>query len=60
MSNPADKKWGLSVATAVLIGAIFYDLFAYLPCRVAVLVLVTAIVAILVVLFRPPPDFKPE
>jgi hypothetical protein len=60
MSNPADKEWSLSVATAVLIWAVVYDLFAYLPWRMAVLVLVTAIVAILVVLFRPPSDFKPE
>ena len=43
------------VATAVLIGAIFYDLFAYLPWRMGVLILVTAIAA-LVVVFRPPQD----
>ena len=45
------------VATAVLIWAIIYDLFAYLPWRMAALILVTAIVAALVVLFRLPQDF---
>jgi hypothetical protein len=41
------------VAMTVLIWAIFYDLFAYLPWRMGVLILVTAIAA-LVVVFRPP------
>jgi hypothetical protein len=41
------------VAGTVLVWAIIYDLFAYLPWRMAVLILVAAI-TVLVVLFRPP------
>ena len=57
MSDPADQKvsFATAAATVVLIWAIFYDLFAYLPWRIAVLILVTAIAA-LVVVFRPPHD----
>jgi len=43
------------VATAVLIWAVFYDLFAYLPWRMAVLILVTAI-AVLVIMLKAPQD----
>jgi hypothetical protein len=42
-----------SVAAAVLIWAVIYDLFAYLPWRMAVLILATAVGA-LIVLFRSP------
>ena len=41
------------VAGVALVGAIIYDLFAYLPWRMAGLILVAGI-AVLVVLFRPP------
>ena len=40
------------VATAVLIGAIVYDLFAYLPWLVAVLILAAVIAALVVLLIE--------
>ena len=54
MSDPADQKvsFATAAATVVLIWAIFYDLFAYLPWRIAVLMLAGALAA-LIVLFRP-------
>jgi len=61
MSDPSNQKGSVAngVATAVLIWAILYDLFAYTPWRVAV-ILGIAVVAALVVLFRPPQDFAKE
>jgi hypothetical protein len=51
----AKVSFANSVATVVLIWAIIYDLFAYLPWRMAVLILAAAVAA-LVLLFRSPQD----
>jgi hypothetical protein len=47
----AEVSLANGAAGAVLFGAIIYDLFAYLPWQMAVLIIAVAIVVALVVLF---------